>query len=114
MIEIGGFIFTAETLITVAGIATFTAMFVSNFAKPFLETRGIAKDDSRYPLYVNTSALAVAWVLSIVGLGIAQLSIGDASTLLTALARGFAAAFFATAGYEVYSNIRLFIAGRSE
>ena len=112
MIDIGGFTLTTETLISTVGIAIFTAMFVSNFAKPMLESFGIAKDSPQYAIYVNASALVVAWIFSIAGLVIAQLGLWEPATLTMALARGFAAAFFATGGYEVYSNITQFVANK--
>jgi len=112
MIDIGGFVLTSETLITVVGVAIFTAMFVSNFAKPFLAARGIEKESPTYSLYINASSLVMALVFSIAGLVIANIALGSAATLTMALARGFAAAFFATGGYEAYSNITMFVASK--
>jgi len=43
---------------------------------------------------------------------IANIALGSAATLTMALARGFAAAFFATGGYEAYSNITMFVASK--
>ena len=87
-------------------------MAVSNFIKPALEAAGVPKTDKRYALLVNGIALVVAILFSFAGLLIAQLALGEAATVTMALARAFAAAFFATGGYEVYSNITQFIAAR--
>lgn len=113
MPDIPGFSLDTQTLITTIGIAILTAMAVSNFIKPFLEARRIYKTDPRYALYVNLSALVVAELFSLAGLIIAQLAFEDPPVLLLGLVRGFAAAFFATGGYEVYNNLMQLVAGRN-
>lgn len=102
-------VLTTETLITVIGVAIFTAMAVSNFIKPALIER---KEEPYYGLAVNACALAVAELFAILGLVITRFAFDDASTLAMALARGFFAAFVATAGYEGYANISAFVAAR--
>ena len=105
------FVLDTQTLLTTIGIAIFTAMAVSNLVKPAFEARGLYKENPRYPLYTNVAALIVAELFSISGLIIAQLALDSPHTLLLALVRGFAAAFFATGGYEAYVNIRKFTGG---
>jgi hypothetical protein len=104
-------VLTNETLVTVVGVALFTAMAVSNFIKPALSTR---KEEAYYGLAINVAALVVAEIFAILGLIIASIALDSAATLAMALARGFFAAFLATAGYEGYANIRLFVAARKQ
>ena len=102
-------VLTNETLITVVGVAIFTAMAVSNFIKPALVDY---KGQPYYGLAVNLCALAVAEVFAVLGLLIANVAFDGAATFAMALARGFFAAFLATAGYEGYTNISAFVAAK--
>jgi hypothetical protein len=102
-------VLTTETLITVMGVAIFTAMGVSNFIKPALVNY---KEQPQYGLAVNMCALAVAEVFAMLGLIIANVAFDGTSTFAMALARGFFAAFLATAGYEGYANISAFVAAK--
>ena len=102
-------VLTTETLVTVVGVAIFIGMAVSNFIKPALVDY---KLQPQYGLAVNVCALAVAEVFAMLGLLIANVILDGASTFAMALARGFFAAFLATAGYEGYANISAFVASK--
>jgi len=102
-------VLTTETLITVVGVAIFTGMAVSNFIKPALAEH---KEQPYYGLAINVCALATAEVFAMLGLLIANVVLDGAATFAMALARGFFAAFLATAGYEGYANISAFVAAK--
>jgi uncharacterized membrane protein YiaA len=96
--------------LTVVVMALFTSMAVQAFVKPAMSKH--EDTGSRYELYLNLSALAVALAFSYLGVLAADVwgSVTVALLVQTAF-RGFVAMFLAVFGYKGYKGVYKRVSG---
>ena len=94
---------TRETLLSVVGIALITAITLQLVIKPWLTK--LYGDKKWHDIALNVSATALAILLAIVGLYIADI-FGEGPTIALAVVRGLVGAFLSVYGYEGFKNIR--------
>ena len=94
---------TRETLLSVVGIGLITAIVLQLLIKPWLTK--LYADKPWHDIALNVSATALAIILAIVGLYIADI-FNEGPTIALAVIRGLVGAFLSVYGWEGYKNIR--------
>jgi uncharacterized BrkB/YihY/UPF0761 family membrane protein len=99
---------TQATLLSVVGIGLITAIALQLLIKPWLTK--LYSDKPWHDIALNLSATALAIILAIVGLYIADI-FNEGPTIALAVVRGLVGAFLSVYGWEGYKNIRKTVGG---